>query len=105
MAYAIIEMGGKQYAVEKGSVIEVEKVDLPQGETFKVDKVLFVKKDSESVFGHPYVQGAAVQARVLEHGKGKKIIVFKYKRKKNYRRKRGHRQPFTRIVVEDILLC
>lgn len=104
MVYAIIEMGGKQYAVERGSIVEIEKVDVPEGETLKIDKVLFLKKDDEGVFGTPYVKGATVQAKVLGHGKGKKIIVFKYKRKKNYRRKRGHRQPFTRIVVEDILM-
>ncbi len=101
--YAIIELGGKQYVVEKGSVIKVEKLDVPEGGEFEVDKVLFIKRDGESIIGSPYVEGVKVKARVVEHGKDGKVIIFKYKRKKNYRRKRGHRQPFVKIEVKDIL--
>lgn len=100
--YAVIEIGGKQYIVERGTTIKVEKVDVPEGEKLEIEKVLFVRMDGQNLIGNPYVEGAKVIARVLEHGKDRKIIVFKYKRKKNYRRKRGHRQLFTKVEVEDI---
>lgn len=103
--YAIFELGGKQYTVEKGTVIKVEKLNALEGEEIELSNVLFVKRDGEVLVGKPCIDGARIKARVLEHGKEKKVIVFKYKRKKNYRRKRGHRQPFTRIEVEDILLA
>ncbi|KUK14124.1 MAG: 50S ribosomal protein L21 [Clostridia bacterium] len=102
--YAVVEIGGKQYIVEQGSVIKVEKLDAPEGHFLEVDKILFLKTDDGSLIGSPYVEGAKVRFKVLEHGKDKKIIVFKYKRKKNYRRKRGHRQLFTKLEVENIVL-
>ncbi|MCS7234299.1 MAG: 50S ribosomal protein L21 [Synergistetes bacterium] len=102
--YAIIEIGGKQYVIEKGAIIKVEKMRAPEGEEVNIDKVLFVKLDGRSIVGNPYIEGARVKAKILEHGKNKKVIIFKYKRKKNYRRKRGHRQPFTKIEVEDIFV-
>lgn len=102
--YAVIEFGGKQYVVERGTTIKVEKIRIPEGKELEIDKVLFVKVNGQNLLGNPYVRGAKVIAKVLEHGKSKKIIIFKYKRKKNYRRKRGHRQPFTRIEIEDILV-
>jgi len=100
--YAIVETGGKQYRVQNGDILNVEKLPAEVGETVTLDRVLAVKKDGELKVGKPYVEGATVTARVVKHGKGKKIIVFKYKPKKNYRRKQGHRQPFTQLVIEAI---
>ncbi|ASS92047.1 MAG: 50S ribosomal protein L21 [Bacillaceae bacterium] len=99
--YAIIETGGKQVKVEEGQAIYVEKLDAQEGETVTFDKVLFVGGDNVKV-GNPLVEGATVTAKVEKHGRGKKIIVFKYKPKKNYRRKQGHRQPYTKVVIEKI---
>lgn len=102
MMYAIIETGGKQYKVEEGTVLYVEKLDAAEGDTVTFDTVLLVSKDGEVKVGTPTVEGATVTGTVKEHGKGKKIVVFKYKPKKNYRRKQGHRQPYTKVVVESI---
>jgi len=102
--YAIIETGGKQYKVAEGDKIKVEKLAADPGETVLLDKVLFVSKDDGVVAGTPLVAGAKATAKVLEHGKGEKIIVFKYKAKSNYRRKRGHRQPYTELAIEKIEL-
>lgn len=99
--YAIIETGGKQLRVEEGQTIFVEKLDAQEGETVTFDKVLFVGGENVKV-GSPLVEGATVTAKVEKHGRGKKIIVFKYKPKKNYRRKQGHRQPYTKVVIEKI---
>ncbi|MBA2173459.1 50S ribosomal protein L21 [Halobacillus locisalis] len=99
--YAIIETGGKQVKVEKGQEIYVEKVDAEAGETVTFENVLFVGGDSAKV-GAPYVDGASVTAKVEKQGRQKKLTVFKYKPKKNYKRKQGHRQPYTKLVVEDI---
>ncbi|AGI38587.1 50S ribosomal protein L21 [Thermoclostridium stercorarium subsp. thermolacticum DSM 2910] len=100
--YAIIETGGKQYKVQEGDVLFVEKLSAEEGQTVVFDKVLAVSEAGELKVGTPVVEGAAVTAKVLGHGKGKKIIVFKYKPKKNYRRKRGHRQPYTKVQIEKI---
>jgi len=100
--YAIIETGGKQYRVQEGDVLKVEKLDVGEGETVNLDKVLAVKKGEDLTIGTPLLEGARVVAQVLEHGRGKKIIVFKYKSKKNYRRKQGHRQPYTQLRIEKI---
>lgn len=100
--YAVIETGGKQYRVEKDSVLYIEKLDAHEGDTVTFDKVLLVKKGDETKVGSPLVEGAKVTGKVVKHGKGKKIIVFKYKPKKNYKRKKGHRQPFTQVVIENI---
>lgn len=100
--YAIIETGGKQYRVTEGDVLTIEKLDINEGETVEFDRVLTVVKDSELILGKPVVADAKVTAKVLEHGKGKKILVFKYKAKSNYRRRQGHRQPFTKVVIEKI---
>jgi len=100
--YAIIETGGKQYKVEEGSVLYIEKLAGNEGETVTFDKVLLVSKDGKVTAGTPTVAGATVTGKVEKHGKGQKIIVFKYKAKKNYRRKQGHRQPFTKVVIEKI---
>lgn len=101
--YAIIETGGKQYKVKEGDVIRVEKLDAEPGETLEISRVLaIVEDDNKVVVGRPVVEGAKAVLKVQEHGKGEKIIVFKYKPKKNYRKKQGHRQPFTQVVVEKI---
>lgn len=100
--YAIIETGGKQYRVQEGDFLEVEKLNAAEGETVEIDKVLAVGEPGQLEFGRPYVEGAKVILRVEKQGKGKKIIAFKYKPKKRYRRKVGHRQPFSRVLVEKI---
>lgn len=99
--YAIIETGGKQVKVEEGQTIYVEKVDAADGENVTFDKVLVVG-GGETKVGAPYVDGASVTAKVDKQGRQKKIDVFKYKPKKNYKRKQGHRQPYTKLTVESI---
>lgn len=99
--YAIIETGGKQLKVEEGQSIFVEKLAAEAGETVTFDKVLFVGGDDAKI-GTPTVEGASVTAKVVEQGRAKKIIVFKFKKRKNYRRKQGHRQPFTKVTIEKI---
>lgn|SRR5690606_12610944 len=101
--YAIIETGGKQIKVEAGQEIYVEKLNGEAGETITFDKVLFVGGDDTKV-GVPFVEGATVTAKVEKHGKQKKITVFKYKAKKNYRKKQGHRQPYTKLTIDAINL-
>lgn len=100
--YAIIETGGKQYRVSEGDVLTIEKLEIGEGETVEFDRVLTVVKEGELLLGKPVVADAKVTAKVLAHGKGKKILVFKYKAKSNYRRRQGHRQPFTKVVIEKI---
>jgi large subunit ribosomal protein L21 len=100
--YAIIETGGKQYKVQEGDVLYIEKLNAGEGESVTFDKVLAVSKEAGLTLGAPLVSGAAVSAKVEKHGKGEKIIVYKYKAKKNYRRKQGHRQPYTKVVIEKI---
>lgn len=101
--YAIIETGGKQIKVEKGDTIFVEKLDANEGDDFVFDKVVAVKNRTLKV-GSPYIKDATVTAKVEKQGKGKKITIFKYKAKdKTTRRKQGHRQPYTRVVIEDIV--
>lgn len=100
--YAIVETGGKQYKVSQGDIISVEKLEVPVGSTVELDRVLMVAKDGQVQVGSPTVDGAKAVAKVLGHGRGRKIIVFKYKAKKNYRRKTGHRQPFTRLEIQEI---
>ncbi|OUM96081.1 MAG: 50S ribosomal protein L21 [Thermobacillus sp. ZCTH02-B1] len=101
--YAIIETGGKQYKVKEGDVIYIEKLDAKEGDSVTFDRVLAVSKaDGSFVAGTPVVAGAKVTGTVEKHGKGRKIIVFKYKPKKNYRRKQGHRQPYTKVTISKI---
>ncbi|HHY72858.1 MAG TPA: 50S ribosomal protein L21 [Bacillus bacterium] len=99
--YAIIETGGKQVKVEEGQAIYIEKLNAEAGETVTFDKVLMVGGDNVKV-GNPTVDGASVTGKVEKQGRAKKIIVFKYKSKKNYKRKQGHRQPYTKVVIEKI---
>ncbi|KUO96752.1 50S ribosomal protein L21 [Ferroacidibacillus organovorans] len=102
--YAIVETGGKQFKVTEGSTLYVEKLEAAVGDQVVLDRVYLVEKDQSITVGTPHVPGAKVQVTVLDHGKAKKIIVFKYKSKKNYRRKQGHRQPFTKVRVDAITL-
>jgi large subunit ribosomal protein L21 len=99
--YAIIKTGGKQLRVEEGQTIWVEKLDSNEGDVVVFDEVLLVGGEETKV-GAPFVNGATVTAKIDKQGKSKKIIVFKYKPKKNYRKKQGHRQPYTRLVIEKI---
>ena len=99
--YAVIETGGKQVKVEEGQAIYIEKLNVEAGETVTFDKVLLVGGENVKV-GSPLVEGATVTAKVEKQGRAKKITVFKYKAKKNYRRKQGHRQPYTKVVIDAI---
>lgn len=99
--YAIIETGGKQVKVEEGQAIYIEKLNVEAGETVTFDKVLMVGGENVKV-GSPTVEGATVTGTVEKQGREKKIIVFKYKSKKNYKRKQGHRQPYTKVIIEKI---
>ncbi len=101
--YAVVETGGKQYRVKEGDIINVEKIDAEIGNEVVLDKVLLVKKDDDLKVGTPYLN-AKVVCEVLDQFKGEKIIVFKYKRRKGYRRKRGHRQLYTKLKVKNIEL-
>jgi large subunit ribosomal protein L21 len=101
--FAVLETGGKQHKVQPGSVLRVEKLEVPQGAEVAFDRILAVGDEEQTVIGAPFVEGARVLAQVLQQGKAHKIIVFKYKAKKNYRRKAGHRQPFTEIRVREII--
>ena len=100
--YAVIESCGKQYKVTKGDVIFFEKLDTEEGKKVTFDKVILVSDGDKVEIGNPYVKGVKVEGKVISHGKGKKIIVFKYKPKKNYRRKQGHRQPYTKVEITAI---
>ncbi len=99
--YAIIATGGKQYTVSEGDVIRVERLGVNAGDTVTFDQVLFVN-DGETKVGDPTVAGASVTASVIEEGKAKKVIVYKYKRKTGYHKKNGHRQLFTKVKIEKI---
>ena len=99
--YAIIETGGKQFKVAVGDKIRVEKLAVNEGDSFTFDKVLLVSGETAKV-GAPYVSGASVSATVLTQGKDKKVVVYKYKPKKGYHKKKGHRQPFTSLEIKAI---
>lgn len=100
--YAVIETGGKQYKVSEGDVIFVEKLDVEAGSTVNIDKVLVVADNGDIKVGAPYVDGASVEASAVKNGKDKKIIVYKYKPKKGYHKKQGHRQPYTKLEIKKI---
>ncbi len=100
--YAIIESCGKQYKVAEGDVVFFEKLDAEEGKKVTFDKVILVSEEGKVQVGNPYVKGVKVEGKVVSHGKGKKIIVFKMKAKKNYRRKQGHRQPYTKVEITSI---
>jgi len=98
--YAVIESGGKQYRVAEGDEIQVEKLDIEAGKKIDLDRVLMVADEGDVKVGSPTVEGAKVKATVKEHGRGKKIIVYKHK--KNYHKKQGHRQSYTRLHIDKI---
>lgn len=99
--YAIIKTGGKQLKVEVGQTIFVEKLDADEGDKVTFDEVVFVGGDSVKV-GKPFVEGATVEATVEKQGRGKKVTIFKYRRRKDSSSKKGHRQPYTKLVVDAI---
>lgn len=100
--YAVLVTGGKQYRVQEGDVIYVEKLNAEVDSTVELDNVLVVSKEGQLTVGKPVVEGAKVVAKVLAQGKAKKVIVLKYKPKKDYRKKQGHRQPYTKLQIEAI---
>ena len=104
MRYAVIKTGGKQYTVSAGQVLEVEKLDVEPGSEIELSEVLMVSDDGAVNTGKPVVEGARVVARVLAQDRDRKIVVFKYKPKKRYRRKTGHRQSITRLAIKEITL-
>ncbi len=99
---AVIEVGGKQYRVSEGETIEVERLPLEVGQSLSVDRVLLLGGDGQLKVGTPTVQGAKVKARVTEHGRGGKVIIFKFRPRSGYQRKHGHRQNYTRLAIESI---
>ncbi|MFW6381366.1 MAG: 50S ribosomal protein L21 [Bacillota bacterium] len=101
--YAIIKTGGKQYRVEEGQILKIEKLPVDEDETVDFDKVLAVSRDGETSFGRPYLEDASVTGRVIEQGKNKKITVLKYKPKVRQKKKMGHRQPYTKVKIEKIV--
>lgn len=101
--YAVIKTGGKQYRVSEGDVLYIEKLDVEEGDKVVFDQVLIVSDENETKIGTPMVEGATVEATCEKNGKGKKVIIFKYKAKKDYRKKQGHRQPYTKVMINKIL--
>ena len=101
--YAIIQTGGKQYRVSPGDVLRVERLPGERGEEVVLDQVLMVNDDQELKVGQPLVENASVRSQILRQGKAKKILVYKKKRRKNYRRKQGHRQLYTALQIQEIL--
>jgi len=102
--YAIINSGGKQYRVQQGDQLRLEKLVGNPGDKVELDQVLLVKTDKGLRVGNPLVENAKVMATILEEGRGKKILIFKMKRRKQYRRKQGHRQSYTSVLIESITL-
>lgn len=100
--YAVIETGGKQYRVQEGDVLNIEKINACAGEKVEFDRVLVLAKEGDLKVGAPYVEGAKVFGEVVENGKGQKVIIYKYKSKKDYRKKQGHRQPYTMVKIESL---
>ena len=100
--YAIIETGGKQYRVEQGDIVFIEKLNANTDDVVTFDKVIVISSEGKTSIGAPYVKGATVIAKVLKNGKAKKINVFTYKSKKDVKRKLGHRQPYTKVQIDSI---
>ncbi len=102
--YAIIQTGGKQYLVEEGARVEVEKIPgKEEGDQVVLDEVLFLRNDGDTMIGRPYLEDASVSGEVVEKGKQEKVVVYKYKKRKGYRKKKGHRQPYMEIKVNSIV--
>ncbi len=104
MKYAIVEDGGKQYKVSEGGQIEVDRIPFDTGEEVDLENVLLISEDDKVTVGAPYIPGAVVQAKVVAQTKGPKVIIFKYKPKKRYRVKTGHRQQYTLLSIESIVM-
>jgi len=104
MAYAVVETGGKQYRVQEGQVIKVERLPQSAGEELELDRVLLVAGEEDVLIGRPLLEGARVRATVVGEGKNKKRVVMKYRARQGYRRKLGHRQPYTLLRIEEILV-
>ena len=100
--YAVLETGGKQYRVQEGDIVFVEKLGIEAGQKVTFEKVLLVEKEGVLNIGEPTIDGAFIEAKVLKNDKAKKIIVYKFKPKKGYRKKQGHRQPYTQVQIEKI---
>ncbi len=100
--YAVIKTGGKQYRVEQGDTLALERLDGDTGAQVSFDEVLLVGSDDATQIGRPLIQGASVKATIVEQGRAKKVIIFKFRRRKNYKRKKGHRQYFTRVRIDAI---
>lgn len=101
--YAVVKTGGKQLKVSEGQIIDVERLPEEEGASVELDRVLLISDGERVITGQPVVDGAKVKAKVLEQGRGPKVTVFKYKNKTRYRRKKGHRQPYTRLKVDQII--
>ena len=100
--YAVIKTGGKQYRVEQGDTLALERLDGDTGAQVSFDEVFLVGSDDATQIGRPLIQGASVKATIVEQGRAKKVIIFKFRRRKNYKRKKGHRQYFTRVRIDAI---
>ena len=100
--FAVIKTGGKQYTVKEGDIINVEKLEVEVGATHKIEEVLFISGENKQTAGSPFVKGASVEVKVLEHGKADRVYIFKKKRRKDYRKRQGHRQMFTKVQVVKI---
>ena len=103
--YAVIESCGKQYKVSEGDVVFFEKLDAEEGKKVTFDKIILVSEEGKVQVGNPYVKSVKVEGKVVSHGKAKKILVYKMKPKKNYRRMQGHRQPYTKVEITSIKLA
>ena len=100
--YALVDINGKQYKAEKGAKLKIDRIPRETGEKIEFKSVLLVSSSDQVKVGTPYVDGVSVKATVTDHGKDKKVVVFKYKKRKGYRKKYGHRQPYSVIIIEDI---
>ena len=101
--YAVVQTGGKQYRVSNGDIFNVEKLNVEAGDKVVLDEVLAIGGEGTTTVGTPFVEGASVECKVVENGKAKKVIIYKYKAKKDYRKKQGHRQPYTKLEVVGIV--
>ncbi len=100
--FAVIKTGGKQYTIKEGDVFNVEKIEVEAGNTYKFEEVLFISDNNKHVAGSPFVKDASVEVEVIKHGRADKVYIFKKKRRKDYRKRQGHRQMFTQVKVTKI---
>jgi large subunit ribosomal protein L21 len=102
--YAIIESGGKQYKIEEGKKVKLEKITAPEGEEIRIGNVLTINGADGTVIGNPYIDGAYINGKVVTQGRDKKVTIFKHKRRKDYKVKKGHRQAYTELLIEKIVM-